>query len=446
LSRHAKNLELLGVPTAPCTGENVSHYISGWDRVYGSGINLRFVTFPLPTAGVPRSVHEKYIEGYDPVTGKPIMREIIEAFTKPLTEEERSTGLPPAATSVEPRLLPPDTEENLQRLFKAKDWTDYLPIVLPTEERVAAMLEGTSHSPDEVIKNLVWPGGARQMTVEKVASCAVMAGARPEYFPVILAAATTAPFSNSTTSMANMLIVNGPIRQEIGMNSGIDAMGPHNEANAVIGRAYTLLSKTVGNLHAGVTTFSSLGSNLQYNNCCFAENEEELPDGWESLSVKFGYKKEDSVITVCTGWSYISCAGEAQLSYPPHLLIRDYMKALSGQGSGALLCVDPLVAQMLHDQLGFPTKDKLAQWLSDNVKIPVQQYWGNGVVTTFNWNFGLHGLEPYATWQKLPPDTLITPFNNFRGINTVVVGGKTNNLWFVTDFRASKGVSIDTWR
>jgi hypothetical protein len=444
LSRNAARLEQLGIPAAPCCGENVAKYVTGWDRLYNSGMPLRYVTFPLPTAGVPRSVHEKYVEGNDPVTGKPIMREIIEALTVPLTAEEQMTGLPAAA--LEPRLLPPDTEENLQGLFKSRDWTDYLPIVLPTEDRVEAMLKGTSHKPSEVVKTINWPGGARQVTVEKVAVCAVMAGARPEYLPVILASSTNAPFGNSTTSMANMLIVNGPVRREIGMNSGTDAMGPYNEANAVIGRAFTLLSKTVGNLHAGVTTFSSLGSNLQYNNCCFAENEEELPEGWEPLSVKFGYKKEDSVLTVCTGWSYISCAGEAQSSYPPHLLMRDYMKALSGLGSGALICADPLIARMLHDQQGFVTKDMFARWLSENVKIPVQQYWGNGVVTTFNWNFGLKGMEPYASWQKLPPDTLIAPYNNPRAINTVVVGGKTNNLWFVTDFRLGKGVLIDDWR
>lgn len=422
----------------------MAKYVTGWDKLYGSGMALRYAIFPLPTAGVPRSVHEKYVEGKDPFSGKPLMREIVDALTVPLTEEEQMTGVP--AGSVEPRLLPLDTEQNLQRLFKSRDWTDYLPIVLPTEERVEAMLKGTSHKRDEVVTTINWPGGARQATVEKVAVCAVMAGAGPEHFPVILAAATYAPFGNSTTSMANMLIVNGPIRNEINMNSGIDAMGPYNEANAVIGRAFTLISKTAGNLHAGVTTFSSLGSNLQYNNCCYAENEEGLPEGWEPLSVKFGYKREDSVLTVGIGWSYISCTGEAQISYPPHLLMRDYMKALSGLGSAALLCLDPLVAQMLHDQQGFTTKEVFAGWLSENVKIPVQQYWGNGVNATFNWNFGLKGLQPYADWQKLPPEALIAPFNNPRAINTVVVGGKSNNLWFVTDFRMGKGVSIDNWR
>lgn len=443
MSRFAKTLEQMGIPTAPCTAINVREYLAGWDRLYNSGMPLRYTTFPLPIAGVSRQVHETYVNGNDPVTGKPIMHQIIDALTKPLTADEQLRESTPAAQ--EPRLLPPDTEANLQELFKERDWTDYLPIVLPTEERVAAMLKGTSHRPNEVVKTIAWPGGGRRLTVEKVAVSAVMAGARPEYFPVILAMATMAPFGNSTTSMANMIIVNGPVRQEIGMNSGTDAMGPYNRANATIGRTFTLISKSAGDLHAGKTTFGSLGSNLQYNNCCFAENEEALPQGWEPLHAQFGYKKSDNVVTVATGWTYVSCVGELVTTYPPQMLIRDYMKSLSGMGSVALLCADPLVAGILHSQ-GFITKEMLAEWLSKNVSIPAQQYWGNGIITTGYTSLALQGIEPYATWYRLPPDSLIEPFNNPKAINTVVVGGQTNTIWFITDFRVGKGVSVDSWR
>lgn len=444
MSRHAKTIEQMSIPTAPCTGENVIEYLKGWDRLYNSGISHRYTVFPLPVAGVSRAVHEKYVNGNDAVTGIPIMREIIDALVKPLTAEEQETGIPEG--SIEPRLLEPDTEDNLQELFKEKDWTDYLPVVLPTEERVAAMLKGTSHKADEVIKTMTWPGGGRQLTVEKAAVCAVMAGAKPSYFPVILALSTMAPFGNSTTSMANIIIVNGPIRNEIGMNSGLNVMGPHNEANAVIGRTFTILSKTAGNLHAGVTTFSSLGSNLQYNNCCIAENEEALPEGWDPLHVQFGYEKKDSVITVGIGWSYISCVGEVETEYPPQYLVSDYMKALSTVGSAALLCADPLVAGMLHDHEGFGSKEKLAEWLSKNTKMPIRQFWGNGLATSIYSSLARQGLEPYKTWQTMPEDALIEPFNNPKAINTVVVGGQSNTIWFITDFRVGKGVLIDTWR
>ncbi len=444
MSRHAKKLEELGVPTAPCTGINVAEYLRGWDRIYNSGISHRYTVFPLPVAGVSREVHRSYVEGNDALTGRPIMSEVIEALTLPLTAEEQLTGIPEA--SLEPRLLPADSEENLQEFFRSKDWTDYLPVTLPTEKRVAAMLKGSSHKPDELIKTIAWPGGKRDLTVEKVAVCAVMAGARPQHFAVILAMSTLAPFGNSTTSMANMIIVNGPVRREIGMNSGIAALGPYNEANAVIGRAFTLISKGPGNLHAGKTNFSSLGSNLQYNNVCFAENEEALPSGWTPISQQFGYGKDDSVVTVALGWSYISCVGEVESNYAPQKLISDYMKALSGVGSNALLLADPLVAGLLHDQEGFATKEALSKWLAKNTRIPARQYWGNGLTTSFYANLGLQGLEPYATWQKVDPETLVEPFTNPANINTVVVGGQTNTIWYISDFRLTKGVSVDAWR
>ena len=133
-------------------------------------------------AYVPQPVVDKspdelrgYIEGTDPISKRPFMQEVIEGLTKPLDEEdlkglsfERST----------PRLLEPDTEDNLQRLFLENDWTDYLPVILPTEERVAAMLKGTSHPPDKVVGRLR-PTAFREFwefTVEKVAVNAVMAG------------------------------------------------------------------------------------------------------------------------------------------------------------------------------------------------------------------------------------------------------------------------------
>jgi len=444
LSRHASTMEKLGIPVAACTGINVIEYLKGWDKDYCNGTPLRFIVFPLPVAGVSREVHEKYVNGNDALTGKPIMQEIIEALTTPLKPEEQLTGIPEG--SIEPRTLPADTEDNLQEYFRQKDLTDYLPVILPTEERVAAMLKGTSQKPDKIVKVLSWPGGARDLTVEKVAVHAVMAGAKPQYLPVILAMATMAPYGNSTTSMTNMIVVNGPVRKEIGMNMGTGAMGPYNYANATIGRTFTLLSRAAGNLHAGKTAFCSIGNNLQYNNCCIAENEEALPEGWKPLSQQFGYKKEDSVVTVAIGWSYISCVGEVEADYAPQLLIRDYMKSLAALGSAATLCCDPLVAKILHDLEGFSSKEMLSEWFSRNVSMPAHTFWGNGLATSFYSNLALQGLEPYATWKKSPPETVIQPFTNPRAINTIVVGGQTNTMWFITDFRMGKGVSVDAWR
>ncbi len=440
VGRFARNLELEGgVPTVGASGVNVVKF-KDYDLQYSNGMPIRYVAFPFPVAGQPRSVHRGYVEGEDLLSGKPMMQAIIDALTEPLTEEEQMEGMPGEAPP-EPRLLGPDTEENLMRLFKDREWTDYNPIVLPTETRVAAMLGGTSRGPEEVVSRM----GSRELTVEKAAVYAVMAGAKPDYFPAILAILTQAPsFGNSTSSMANMIVVNGPARRELGMNSGTDALGPFSEANAVLGRTFTIAGKILGDLRLDVGAYSTLGSNLQYNNLCFAENEEALPEGWEPLSVETGYARTDSVVSVGIGWSLISSVGEAQIRHPPHMLIRDYMRAL--YGSAATVIMDPTVAGLLKDVHGFGTKAELGRWLSGNVEVAAGTFWGNGVNTTASTPMALQGLEPFATWLKAPPETLVKPFTNPGAVKVVVAGGGIQTTWFVTDFRFGRGIRIDDWK
>ena len=423
MSRNCKTLEQnFKIPTLGGAASNIIKYAQGHDFEYTNGSPIRYISFPFPVAGQPQSVHHRYIfESKDVVSGKPMMKAFIDALTLPLTDREKYKGPAPEPPAAESRFLGPDTEENLHRLFKDQDWTDYLPIVLPTEERVADMLKGTSHKPDKVIKTLDWPGGKREVTVERVAICAVMAGAKREYLPVILALANHVPFGNSTSSMANMILVNGPIRDEIGMNYGLNVMGPHNEANSVIGRTYTLMSKTIGGLHSGKTTWSSLGSTLQYNNVCIAENEQALPKGWEPYHVQMGFKSNDSVLTVATGWSYISSVTEAKREYPVHTWMGEYMKALT-MGSATVI-MDPSVANLLKDSLGFNSKAQLSKWFSENVE-KIQ----------------------YPSGEKIKP---------FQGssVNIIVTGGGGQTTWFVTDFVMRQNMvlnggstRIDDWR
>jgi len=451
VSQHAKDIELKGVPTVAISGVNMVDYARNYDFKYVNGMPIRYVAVPFPVAGQPKSVHREYVAGKDLVSGKPLMQAIVDGLTRTLTDNELVSGNAPEVKP-EPRFLPPATEADLQRLFKDKEWTDYNPIVLPTRERVAEMLKGTSHKADEVIK-VIHPvsisrsgGGARPLTVEKAAIFAVMAGAKPSYFPLILALATQVPFGNSTSSMANTIIVNGPIRKEIGMNAGTNAMGPYNEANSIIGRAYMLMSKVAGDLRNNESAVESLGNNLQYNSMTIAENEELLPQGWQPLHVQMGYKPTDSVVTVGVGWSYISSLGEVQSLYPANMLIRDYMRSLSAFGSGATLFVDPTVARLLKNVQGYKTKEQFSEWLSQNVEKTVASYWGNGVITTSNTAFAQQGLEPYASWLKAPRDQLIKPFINPKAINIVVVGGNIQTTWFATDFMVRRGVLVDDWR
>jgi len=408
------------------------------------GLPLRFSFPPYPVVGMPVSVLRQYVEGLDPVTGKPLMREIIDALTKPVTEEERKTE---PMRVVRPRLVEPDTEDNLQRLFHENGWTDGLPVILPTEKRVAEMLKGTSHAPDEVVGQMSITDARKlqEYTVEKVAVNAVMAGAKPEYLPVILALASTneAAWPSSTTSFARMIVVNGPIRRELGMNSGVGALSPLNRANSVIGRAWTLMTINFGTTSVGETFMASQGNNLNYNNMCIAENEERSV--WEPFHVQKGFKSDESVVSTFRGWSVLNSMGAIN-ERPPQEETVILLKAFTALQSAATLIVDPLVAKNLKEMQGFETKGAYSRWLSENVKIPAGQFRKSDINYTFTLPIAEQGVEPYASWYKLPDDALIAPYNIPENINIIVTGGETNAFWKTTDFIYSMSVSIDKWR
>ena len=213
--------------------------------------SLPFVYTPSTVVGMSPETLDRYIVSNDPDTGKPVIAGIIDTLTKPLKAAAPAPKPPKAEKVAAPKLfLEPDTEDNLQQLFYEKGWTDGSPIILPTEERVKQMLAGTCASPDDVVAESFKFDTMEMIkySASNIAVIAVMAGARPEYFPVILAIASTRQpaLMGSTTSFGTMVLVNGPIRNEIGMNSGIGAFSPINKANSVIGRAWTLMSLCQG--------------------------------------------------------------------------------------------------------------------------------------------------------------------------------------------------------
>jgi hypothetical protein len=345
-----------------------------------------------------------------------------------------------------PRLVEPDTEDKLQQQFHDNKWTDGLPIVLPTEKRVAEMLAHTSRKPDEIVGRMQ-PTEFRvawEYTVEKVAVNAVMAGAKPEYFPVILAlAASEVSARHSTSSSASvMVVVNGPVRQEIGMNAGIGAMGPYNHANATIGRAYGLLSQNLqGGSEPGVSFMGSQGNNYTYNNVTFAENEERSP--WEPLHVQKGFKPADSTVSLFNGCrSTTFCLGLREKYWREH--VRDMLTGIDAHSAPCLL-LDPLTAQQFIDRGAFDTKDKLIRFIHENAEMPAGRYWDLQLVQNYVYPWATFGQEPMATWLKAKDDELIRHFPE-KDINVVVVGGESNAYWRIMGAKYRKTVSIDAWR
>src|SRR5262245_10519185 len=208
--------------------------------------SARQVFVPTPLMNTSPAGLREYVEGNDPIHGTPFMAEVFDQLTRPVPESEKRGEDWDRSTA---RYVEADGEDEMHALFRERRYTDFMPIVLPTEERVEAMLKGTSHARDEMVGKLRPTIGMEywHFDGEKVAVHAVMAGAAPEHFPVLLALASSGDTGrqSSMSSMGNMVVVNGPIRNEIGMNSGIGAMGPYNYANAVLGRAFGLLSQNL---------------------------------------------------------------------------------------------------------------------------------------------------------------------------------------------------------
>jgi len=194
--------------------------------------------------------------------------------------------------------------EDEQEAYFSRGWTDGLPIVPPTEKRVLAMLEGTTRAPDELVA--IVPPDLAPCTVEKVAINAVMAGCKPEYLPVVLAAveaACTDEFNihgllATTMSAGPVMVVNGPIRKSIGMNSGKNVFGQGNRANSTIGRALQLVIRNVGGGRPGEVDRATLGNPGKVG-FCFAEDEEGSP--FTPLSTEFGFEEGVDTIMLFPG-------------------------------------------------------------------------------------------------------------------------------------------------
>mgnify|MGYP001456770456 FL=1 len=247
-------------------------------------------------------------------------------------------------------------EDEFEALFD-RGWTDGLPVVPPTEARVHRMLEGTTRAPDEVVT--IVPPDLVECTVEKVAINAVMAGCRPEYLPVVLAAveaACTDEFNMhgllATTYFSGpMIVVNGPIARRLGMNSGGNALGQGNRANLTIGRALQLVIRNVGGGRPGGVDRATLGQPGKLS-FCFAEDEEGSP--WEPLSQHRGLAAGVDAVTLFAAEGVRGVVD--QLSRDPDSLARSFAACLRTTahpklvlGFDAVLVVSPEHARVFRE-------------------------------------------------------------------------------------------------
>ena len=251
---------------------------------------------------------EGWVRGeWEQLTGTPIEAGELPDFRPGCGSRTRDPGMPDelavkfGGDSLKARRLSIGEDEDEMEACFDRGWSDGLPVVPPTELRVVRMLSGTRREPGEVIGDI--PPDYAPCTVEKVAINAVMAGCKPEYLPVVIAAVEAVLMDEfcmhgllATTYFSGpMIIVNGPIARAIGMNARGNALGQGNRANATIGRALQLVIRNVGGGKPGGVDRAALGNPGKYT-YCFAEDETN--SCWESLAVERGYAPGASTVTL----------------------------------------------------------------------------------------------------------------------------------------------------
>ena len=227
------------------------------------------------------------------------------------------------------RIEVPPLEQDIELCY-ARGWSDGLPVVPPTEERVYGMLQGTTRAPAEILG--LMPPNLAPCSIEKVAINAVLAGCKPEYLPVVIAAVEAAldpafclhGLLATTWFSGPMIIVNGPIRQRIGMNWQGNVLGQGNRANATIGRALQLVVRNVGGGKPQEADQSTFGSPVKYG-FCFAEDE-HTP--WTTLAEDRGLRRDQSSVTLFSADGPLGCID--QKSRDPASLLYSLAGSLRG--------------------------------------------------------------------------------------------------------------------
>jgi hypothetical protein len=309
-----------------------------------------------------------------------------------------------------------------------RGWTDGLPVVPPTDERILRMLGGTERKPDELVGNI--PPNLSPCTVEKVAINAVMAGCKPEYMPVVLGVLEAAldPLFTlhgllcTTHFSGPLVIINGPIARSIGMNSGVNALGQGNRANATIGRALQLIVRNVGGGLPGAIDRATLGNPGKYT-FCFAEDESD--PAWETLAERRGISRGRNAVTLFHGEGVHGFID--QKSRTPEELVRSLAMGLFGVGhpklvraGNAVLVLSPEHYQIFKD--GGWSRRRIEDALYEALKRPGKDLvWGAQDVA--------EGVPPSQADKMLdkfdpPPDgVLIARAGGPAGLFSAIIGG-----------------------
>ncbi|MFC2015100.1 hypothetical protein ACFLUP_03810 [Chloroflexota bacterium] len=425
-----------------------------------------------------------------------VMPLLLDALTKPLTEEEGKSG---RWEPEEPRILFEGTLEEAEEFYQQDEnipgllnspfamYTDGMPIVIPTEDRVKEMLAGTSHKPDEVIavqrgseeimgtRRITRKKGDvvlfepmfRSATVEQVAVNAVMAGCKPEYFPVVLAIAESG--AGGARGNGGAYIVSGPIYKEIGMNVSYGRFGPGNRPNKTIGRVGSLLWRNLGGFKDTVTGISvtiTYTSPMTNGGLIFAEYDEGLPPGWKGLNEEFGFKKDESILMTFrpTAWGlgqehmpgvYRSLQRTGHGAIARYLDVKgvpgphNYLEFLTKgiwacREGGFTLVMPPQIARDLYDY-GFKSKDEIYEWIQKRSFESLGEYRMRGRPDEHTNGWMAIEKTSGKRWRELPDDYMVAAGGEPWGYNIIVCDGQETACDRMGGGHG-QAISIDAWR
>jgi hypothetical protein len=350
-----------------------------------------------------------------------VLDDIIAALTKPLTDAEKSPVKEPFKTS---RIIFEGTLDDVNLFFYKRGWTDGLPIIPPTEEKVAEMLQGTDLPPDYLVAKCLPRLG--KATVEKIAVNAVMAGALPTYMPLLIAGIRGLDEAGyfrgqavSAGSWAPCYMVNGPIRHELHINSGPGVMSPGDIANATIGRAMGLLVKNIGGIRKGMEDMGTMGNPGKYT-LVLAENEEESP--WEPLHVQGGMEKSENALSI-----FFPCSLLMMLVYgtDDEGILRTMIYNIPPRRDGpACILLNPQHAGVLA-QSGWSKKDVL-DFVCEYARAPLSHlpyHWGAWGGTPGKHIKGMAGQKGLLMSPNDSPQESVRILRNPEMVKMFVMGG-----------------------
>ncbi len=444
-----------------------------------------------------RRIHvSRTLQGPEDVEG--FLGPMFDALTRPLTKEESEGGrleLP------DDRILFEGTLEEAEEFYQQIKtypalrnnapislYTDGLPIVVPTEERVEKMLKGTSHKPDELValqsdraSFMRGPGGKkgdpvrfqpvlRRATVEQVAVNAVMAGCKPEYMPVVLAIAESGGGGGPDGRGSIGYVVSGPIAKEIGMNFDVGLLGPGNPANRSIARAAELMWRNFGDNIPAVTNCGVMGCPL-FN--CIPEDLDALPPGWKGLNEEYDFRKDESIVYTMNlgrggttnihrtefspgGYRAFQKSGHGGIARrlgvkgvpgPKNFLGYMVPGIWANREGGITFLLLPQMAQHLYE-CGFKSKDEVYEWIYQASFVTMKEYrthsWPD--VQTNSWL----GIEPKSgkPYKELADDYKVPMVRDPYENCIIVTGGGEEYPQWIGARRpgSSPAYNIDVWR